>query len=243
MSTNHPSKRWSQQSPSESVQGTIPELTNVQSPTPASTCPPTRRSARAVGTLVYDQKYHPMDDFIRPSQAAKRRSLHGERPALADDSNASSPEDSGSDVGSMVGDEDSDDDNGSQPPRKRKRPKSRTPEPTRRSSRRKANPKVSYNMQIHPQDSDLQRVYACDGSKSSPLPKKQASFRRYIAPSREESPEGTIGAWCPLFATSPEGERVYYAYSRCKLLITVRAFDRVFKRVPTGALTSTGSRI
>lgn len=143
--------------------------------TPFPTCPPMRRSARAKSTLVYDQKYHPMDDFIRPSQASRRRTLHGERPVQTGNLDASSFESSGSEMGSTVCDDDSDDED-SQPPargRKRKRSKSRSQEPTRRSSRRRTKPKVSYNMKIHPQDSDLRRVYACDGSKSSPSPNKQ----------------------------------------------------------------------
>jgi hypothetical protein len=148
--------------------------------TTAPTCPPTRRGARVKSTLVYDQKYHPLDDIIRPSQAAKRRLLHGERPTLPDDSNGSVPEGLGSDVGSVVGDEDSDDKEPrpSTRGRKRKRSVSLNPEHTRRSSRRRTKPKVSYNMKIHPQDSDLRRVGACDGSKSSPSPYKQVSSKR-----------------------------------------------------------------
>ncbi|KAF2631114.1 hypothetical protein BU25DRAFT_481583 [Macroventuria anomochaeta] len=183
--------RQTQQSPPESAQRASSEPTNPQLMTPAPTCPPTRRSARAKSTLIYDQKYHPMDDVIRPSQAAKRRTLHGEKPALVDDLDAFSLEDSRSDIGSIVGDEDSDDEE-PQPPtrgRKRKRSTSRTPEPTRRSSRRRTNPKVSYNMKIHPQDSDLKRVYACDGSKSSPSPTKQVNSSKNSSPSKKGSLE------------------------------------------------------
>ncbi|KAJ4317215.1 hypothetical protein N0V94_005066 [Neodidymelliopsis sp. IMI 364377] len=116
-----------------------------------------------------------MDDVIRPSQAAKRRSLHGEGPPPLQDSDVSSFEDSDCDSGSMVGDEDTDDDEpqSSKQSRKRKRSGSPAPAPTRRSSRKKTSPKVSYNMKIHPQDSDLRRVYACDGSKSSPSANKR----------------------------------------------------------------------
>lgn len=161
-----------------SAQKASVEITDSQLLEPAPIYPATRRSARAKITLVYDQKYHPMDDIIRPSQAAKRRSLHGEKalpPDDSDGSDASSSNRTSSDVGSMVGDEESDDDEPqpSKQRQKRKRPESRTPEPTRRSSRRRVSPKMSYNMKIHPQDSDLRRVYACDGSRSSPLPKKQ----------------------------------------------------------------------
>ncbi|UPX18948.1 uncharacterized protein EKO05_0009228 [Ascochyta rabiei] len=179
-----------QQSPPMSARKASFEPEFAQLTTPTLTCPPTRRSARAKGSLVYDQKYHPMDDFIRPSQAAKRRSLHGEAVVLSSNSDTSS-EQSGSDVGSIAGDEDSDE-GGSQPPTrgrqgKRKRSRSRTPEPTRRSSRRKAMPKVSYNMRIHPQDSDLARVYACDGSRSSPSPNKRERFGTESPSKKSES--------------------------------------------------------
>jgi hypothetical protein len=146
--------------------------------TPISTGPLARRSARAKSTLIYDQKYHPMDDIIRPSQAAKRRSLHGEGPLLDDRSESDTSEDSASNAESIDGDQESDDDD-SQPPargRKRKRSLSRTPEPTRRSSRRRTTPMVSYNMRIHPQDSDLRQIGACDGSNSSPASNKPADY-------------------------------------------------------------------
>jgi hypothetical protein len=174
------------------------------------TCPPTRRSARAKNVLMYDQKYHPMDDYIRPSQAAKRRSLHGEKTALPDNSSASF--DSVSDVGSMVGDGDSDDED-SQPPtrgRKRKRKRrtrSRTPEPTRRSSRRRTNPKVSYDMKIHPQDSDLARVYACDGSTSSPLPNKRGGSSTEDPPKKSVSFKASNDACRDLPADALRGEQ------------------------------------
>ena len=179
-SAKHISTRQTQQLPPESAQRASLEPMDSQLIIPVPTCPPTRRGARVKSTLVCDQKYHSLDDIIRPSQAAKRRSLHGERLTLPDGSNDSASEGSGSDVGSMVGDEDSDDEE-SRPStggRKRKRFISLTPEPTRRSSRRRTQPKVSYDMKIHPQDSDLRRVDACDGSKSSPSPYKQVSSKR-----------------------------------------------------------------
>jgi len=48
---------------------------------------------------------------------------------------------------------------------------------------------VSYNMKIHPQDSDLKRAYAYDGSKSSPSQTKQASHRTARSPSTEKCPD------------------------------------------------------
>lgn len=168
--------------------------TGAQIVTLTATQPPMRRSARSKSTLVYDQKYHPMDDAIRPSQASKRRILHGERPVLLKDSDASSSEYSGSDTGVVTYEEYSEEDEESQQPtrgRKRKRSRSRSLEPTRRSSRRRTQPKMSYNMKIHPQDSDLQRAYGCDGSKSSPSPNKREGCSVASA-----SREGVSRKWC-----------------------------------------------
>lgn len=195
------------------------ETTRVEQVTPALSWPSMRRSARAKSTLVYDQKYHPMDDFIRPSQAAKRRSLHGERPTPGNSFTDDASEGSGSDVGSILCDESSDGE--SQPHmrgRKRKRSRSEVPEPTRRSSRRRTQPKMSYDMSIHPQDSDLRRVGACDGSNSSPSPSKHASFRRTESPRRSD-PLGCCETICQ--STSPvalKGETSHFPGPLCRLL-------------------------
>lgn len=176
---------------------------------PAPTCPPTRRSARMKSTLLYDQKYHPMDDVVRPSQAAKRRSFHGEQPLLWSDSDNDEFQESDSDDGSVAGDDASEDEESQQAMRgrKRKRSRSRIPERARRSSRRRTKPKVSYNMKIHPQDSDLQRVWACDGSKSSPSPTKQVSSSE-IDPSRKVALSDSFEEACRSFLRdSSEGER------------------------------------
>ncbi|KAF1928013.1 uncharacterized protein M421DRAFT_166393 [Didymella exigua CBS 183.55] len=183
-----PRRHHIQLPPLESAQRASTDIENAQLKTPSPTCPPIRRSARAKSTLIYDQRYHPMDDVIRPSQAAKRRSLHGERPPLGSGVDGDGSEESGSDVGSMAGDDDSDGEE-SQPTRgrKRKRVRTLTSEPTRRSSRRRTNPKVSYNMNIHPQDSDLKRVWACDGSKSSPSPAKPTKPAEAMSSTMETS--------------------------------------------------------
>ena len=163
-----------------------------------------------------------MDDIIRPSQAAKRRSLHGERLTLGDGSYDEASEDSGSDMGSMVGDEYSDDEEPPRPTRgrKRKRSRSQTPEPTRRSSRRRTKPKVSYNMKIHPQDSDLKRIWACDGSKSSPSPTKQVSSSRADSSKKKGSLED-VEACQLLLAGGSGGEDFHYADVLCVLLAKV----------------------
>lgn len=176
--------------------------------TPVSTGPLARRSARAKSTLIYDQKYHPMDDIIRPSQAAKRRSLHGEGPLLDDRSESDTSEDSASNAESIDGDQESDDDN-SQPPargRKRKRSLSRTPEPTRRSSRRRTTPMVSYNMRIHPQDSDLRQIGACDGSNSSPASKRPAGYRGPRAVETDGPSTGVKELHQPMLVNEADGK-------------------------------------
>ncbi|KAI0577674.1 hypothetical protein Alg215_06780 [Pyrenophora tritici-repentis] len=114
---------------------------------------------RAQSKLVYDVKYHPMDDSIRPSQAAKRRSAHGEEPAFdSDDSNEACNFD-------MSADESSDEHSEIEvQPRKRAAKGKKqilvqmrlTPrEGTRRSTRKVSEPKTSYNMDVHPQDKFL----------------------------------------------------------------------------------------
>jgi hypothetical protein len=97
-----------------------------------------------------------MDDSIRPSQAAKRRSAHGEVILLSDDT-----------IGNYSVHDDSDDEEQkdevkteniepNKRGKKRVRRRSLSHEPTRRSSRKTATPRISYNMNIHPQDRDLE---------------------------------------------------------------------------------------
>ncbi|KAL5433908.1 hypothetical protein PMIN07_010953 [Paraphaeosphaeria minitans] len=98
------------------------------------------RGARS-NDLAYDQRYHPMDEYIRPSQAAKRRAEHG----IEDNSSVHSVE------------SDSDTDAEDQPQRKKRKLNKVITRGTRRSSRR-TNHDVLYNMQIHPQDSQLEQM-------------------------------------------------------------------------------------
>lgn len=203
--------RRTQRSLPESAQRASPEHMDAQRTTPAPTCPPIRRSTRIKSTLVYDQKYHPLDDIIRPSQAAKRRSLHGEESTRPNYSDGSASEDSGFDVGS--GDENS----GDEEPRpstrghKRRRLMSQAPEPTRRSSRRRTKPNVSYNMKIHPQDSDLRRVGACDGSKSSPSPTKHRRSSRNSPAEKDRSASGFEDACHPMVVGGSSGTCISHA--------------------------------
>jgi hypothetical protein len=173
--------------------------------TPASTGPLARRSARAKSTLIYDQKYHPMDDFIRPSQAAKRRSLHGESPLVDDRFESCASEDSTSDAESMNSGQESDDDDSQLQARGRKRKRSLLPEPARRSSRRRTTPKVSYNMRIHPQDSDLRRIGACDRSNSSPASNKTTGYRSSKVGETDGPSAGLKELHRPMLANGTDG--------------------------------------
>ncbi|KAF1944350.1 hypothetical protein EJ02DRAFT_371636 [Clathrospora elynae] len=109
--------------------------------------------------LAYDFKYHPMDDRTRPTQAAKRRSAHGEKPVFLDSDNSSEAPT----IIDTDADESSDDEVATRKKpkqaarKKRSRSSSRTKslEVTRRSSRKTSDPKLSYNMDIHPQDHAL----------------------------------------------------------------------------------------
>lgn len=103
---------------------------------------------------MYDLKYHPMDESIRPTQAAKRRSVHGEAPLFSDDSNQSFSVHGDSSTDSDV-DQKEDEPKPTRKGKKRTRQQSRSLEPTRRSSRRTSDAKVLYDMNVHPQDDDL----------------------------------------------------------------------------------------
>jgi hypothetical protein len=124
---------------------------------------------------VYDLKYHPLDDSIRPSQAAKRRSAHRDFESFSDDHV--------SDSFSVHAESDTDaeDDNevekvdtekkakSTGKSQKRARGPTRSPEPARRSSRRTVVSRVAYNMSIHPQDGDLE-VSSSDDDESDASP-------------------------------------------------------------------------
>lgn len=208
LGVEHPPARQTQQPLPGSAQKAISASKEAQIKKAFPSCPPSRRSARAKGALVYDQKYHPMDDIIRPSQAAKRRSIHGERPNRPKNLGVLSSDQSDSDVGSMAGDEDSD---GEEPQPfkcgdKRKRSGSRTPDFIRRSSRRRTNPNVLYNTKVHPQDSDLQRVYACNLIKSSPSPSKREGSSSLTTSTNSGSLDSFEEACRALLADTPKSE-------------------------------------
>jgi hypothetical protein len=152
---------------------------------PTSSIPASSYSLRnrraAQGKLVYDVKYHPMDDSVRPTQAAKRRSAHGEIQFSSDDVSESFSVHAESDV-----EEDGNNQEEGQKAkptkkgRKRARQQSRSPEPTRRSSRQTATPKISYNMSVHPQDRDLEESSA---SESDVVATTECLKRKTLSPS------------------------------------------------------------
>jgi hypothetical protein len=104
-----------------------------------------------------------MDDSIRPSLAAKRRSAHREIQIISDDDTIES---FSVHADSESEDHDSSDSQGATEKKetkkksksndKGKKGHSESLEPTRRSSRRTTVSKVAYNMNVHPQDNDLE---------------------------------------------------------------------------------------
>jgi hypothetical protein len=159
---------------------------------PTSSIPASSYSLRnrraAQGKLVYDVKYHPMDDSIRPSQAAKRRSAHGEIQLFSDNTtdSCSVP---------AVSDEEEDEDNEEteqkvrsiKKGKKRARQQFQSPEPTRRSSRRTATPKISYNMSVHPQDRDLEESSADDSDGKATACGRQRKTSSHSVPAKSRT--------------------------------------------------------
>jgi hypothetical protein len=135
-----------------------------------------------------------MDDAIRPSQAAKRRSAHGEKPLFdVDDSSEASSilETDAGDSGSS--DAQSEEEEEEEMPKRRmkgkthKQTKSR-PLPTegvRRSTRKVSDTKTSYNMDVHPQDKYL--VISSDDDIPTPSDKRKKLPRK--RPNAEDSSE------------------------------------------------------
>ncbi|KAI4650368.1 hypothetical protein J4E93_002724 [Alternaria ventricosa] len=151
--------------PSAGIENVVESNKSPMTP-PASAVPTSSYSlrSRTQSKLVYGVKYHPMDDAIRPSQAAKRRSAHGEKPV---------PESGESDEASSILDTDANetesDDAQSEGENEEEILKRKTKskahkqtklrpiptEGTRRSTRNVSGVKASYDMGIHPQDKYL----------------------------------------------------------------------------------------
>ncbi|KAJ4351719.1 uncharacterized protein N0V89_007062 [Didymosphaeria variabile] len=137
-------------------------ISTAEDSVPASSVPPsshmksshmTRGSTRGTrsNNLAYNQKYHPMDEYLRPSQAAKRRAEHG----LDDEDN-----DSANFEEQDNGDSDSEVEDLPQMKKRKKLDKfalHQGTQGTRRSSR-SVNRDVLYDMNIHPQDSQLEHM-------------------------------------------------------------------------------------
>lgn len=105
----------------------------------------TRGSARGIrSNLAYDQRYHPIDEYLRPSQAAKRRAEYGHSRSPSFEEQGNTESDTDSDGQSQA---------------KRRRLNNVEQRDIRRSSRI-TNHHVLYNMRIHPQDSQLQQMVA-----------------------------------------------------------------------------------
>lgn len=118
-----------------------------------------RRANRS--KLVYDVKYHPMDDDIQPTRAAKRRLAHGETQSILVDSSGSCSENNeeGTDDDNAAANSTDEEEATVQPKsRKRRRCHNSPLEPSRRSLRKTPETKVLYNMSIHPQDEELEML-------------------------------------------------------------------------------------
>jgi hypothetical protein len=147
-----------------------------------------RNRRAAQGKLMYDVKYHPMDDSIRPTQAAKRRSAHGEVGLFSADDSTEAPvhDDSNSDGGSDTKQEEQKSES-TQKGKKRARSPSQSLEPTRRSSRRTATPRISYNMSIHPQDRDLEESSTDDSDEEGTAPRHKRKIASRSLPTKSRS--------------------------------------------------------
>jgi hypothetical protein len=116
-----------------------------------------------------------MDESIRPSQAAKRRSIHGEQIVCLDDTSETGSMLSDSGAGTLdLTDESEVEENRKQISRGKKRSRTQQPPraPTRRSSRRTSDKKVCYDMKIHPQD-DVICLSSTDDDDIQPSSKKR----------------------------------------------------------------------
>lgn len=125
------------------TEGSMP---TSSAPTPSKR---TRGHSNSTRALQYNGKYHPLDEILRPSQAAKFRAEHG----------LNKCEDSDSDGFKDQGDKDSDYDVDGKPQKKKNKTSGMTafcygP----RRSPRKVNRNALYNTNAHPQDLDLAQM-------------------------------------------------------------------------------------
>ena len=125
-----------------------------------------------------------MDDTIRPSQAAKRRTAHGEVPILDSDdaSDAFTLTDTAASIGESSDTRSEDYEEAPMQSKQAKRRKQTKLRPlpakgTRRSTRKVSNQKTSYNMDIHPQDKYLV-ISSDDDDKQTPSNKRREITRK-----------------------------------------------------------------
>jgi hypothetical protein len=145
------------------------------------------------GKLAYDVKYHPMDDLIRPSQAAKRRSAHGEELILSDNSSkASTITETDADESRNEESEPEEQPKPTARGKKRSLTKSqaRSVQGTRRSTRKVSDPKTSYNMDIHPQDKFLDRSSDDDDEETKVSARKRRKLAHLRVVDNTSSDEG-----------------------------------------------------
>jgi hypothetical protein len=146
------------------------------------------------GKLAYDVKYHPMDDLIRPSQAAKRRSAHREELILSDNSSeASTIIETDAEESSNEESEPEEQPKPTSRGKKRSQAKSqaRSVQGTRRSTRKMPVPKTSYNMDIHPQDKFLVISSDDDDEETEVSAKKRRKLAHSRVVDSTSSDEGT----------------------------------------------------
>ena len=159
---------------------------------------------RAQNKLAYDLHYHPMDDTLRPSRAAKRRSVHGEQllsSDVDDDDDDADATPSHADTDSGQPDQSESEESDKENSKKRKKTVTKTRKssagklqaqvPSRRSSRKTSHPETAYRTDIHPQDRNLRETSDEDedSPKSSRKRTKLSSnpARSSAAPSEELS--------------------------------------------------------
>jgi hypothetical protein len=157
---------------------------------------------RAQSKLAYDLQYHPMDDTMRPSRAAKRRSVHGEQILFSnvDDTDATS---SHADTDSEQPDHSEGEDREKENSNKRKKTVTKTKKsstgklqaqlPSRRSARKTSHPEAAYRTDIHPQDRNIQEASEADEVSPNPNRKRTRLFsnpaQATAAPAEELSDE------------------------------------------------------
>ncbi|KAG9193119.1 hypothetical protein G6011_03154 [Alternaria panax] len=164
---------------------------------PASTIPvsPYGLRNRTQSKLVYDIKYHPMDDTIRPSQAAKRRQAHGEAQTIDSDdlTDAYTVLDAEANSGESSDTQSEEKEEISKQSKKARGSKQAKLHllpvvGTRCSTRKVSDQKISYNMEIHPQDKYL--VVSSDGEDRKTPSKK----RRKLAHQGPNADDGSGSA-------------------------------------------------